>query len=265
MNDQPSTTRRRLLVTTGSLAALGLAGCVSGAQQTIQASGGSADGDQVAETGSTEATGAETDTLEPHQQTAEAHHEDPEAHADDGHGRSGPSEHATVEMLTNESGYHFHPHVTWVEVGGTVTFENVSGAHSVTAYHPANDRPLRIPTEAKAFDSGLLSESGATFEHTFEAEGVYDVYCEPHEALGMIGSVIVGEPDPHDQPGLDAPQPEMSDAVATKISSLNHTVNESLGHTHDGQEATATDAGHHDEEDDGHHEDGAQTESGHSH
>lgn len=263
MNDQPSTTRRRLLVTTGGLVSLGLAGCVSGAQQTIQAGGGQPEEAHSEEAGSHEVTGTESETFDPQRQTVDAHHGDPQAHEDDGHGLPGPREQATVEMITNDSGYHFHPHVTWVEVGGTVTFKNVSGAHSAAAYHPDNDRSLRIPEGAASFDSGLLSEAGATYEHRFETEGVYDIYCAPHEALGMIGSVIVGEPDPHDQPGLGAPQSDMSETVSTKITSLNHTVNEALGHTHDEQEPTSTDTDDHHDEEDGHQGDDEDTESGH--
>ncbi|MDX1747571.1 MAG: plastocyanin/azurin family copper-binding protein [Halobacteriales archaeon] len=135
-------------------------------------------------------------------------------------------------MQTTDTGEHFHPHVAWVEPGGTVTFVNESGTHTATAYHPDNDKPQRIPDGAASFDSGLLTEEGATWEHTFETEGVYDIYCAPHEQLGMIGTVLVGEPDPHDQPGLAEPQSEMSDAVATKIQSLNSQVNTMLGHDH---------------------------------
>ena len=263
MNDQPRTTRRRLLATTGSLAALGLAGCVSGAQQTIQSGGGAAPTEEATQESEGGHDEAESVSHPPEKQTAEAHHGDPQAHEDDGHGMSGPSEQVTVEMITNESGDHFHPHVAWVEVGGTVTFENVSGAHSATAYHPDNNKPLRIPEGAASFDSGLLTEEGATFEHTFETAGVYDVYCAPHETLGMIGSVIVGEPDPHEQPALADPQHDMADPVATKIDSLNHTVNEALGHTHDDEETTETEPGDHDEEEAGHHDADEETDSGH--
>jgi len=31
-------------------------------------------------------------------------------------------------------------------------------------------------------------------EHTFTIPGVYDYLCMPHEAAGMVGRIIVGEP-----------------------------------------------------------------------
>jgi plastocyanin len=86
----------------------------------------------------------------------------------------------------------FSPAVVWVESGGTVTWENASGSHSVTAYHPNNDKPLRIPTAASSFDSGVMSGDD-TFERTFTEPGVYNYYCTPHEGLGMVGLIIVSE------------------------------------------------------------------------
>jgi len=94
----------------------------------------------------------------------------------------------TVEMITDGSEYIFDPIGLHVEPGTTVTFEIASGSHSATAYED------RIPDGASPWDSGTLSESGATWEYTFEAEGTHDYYCIPHKTLGMIGRVVVGEP-----------------------------------------------------------------------
>jgi len=103
---------------------------------------------------------------------------------------------ATVEMLTEGEEYYFDPIGLAVEPGTTVTFENVSGGHSATAYDESNDSASvnRIPEGASAFDSGILSEEGATFEHTFETAGTYDYFCIPHKSLGMVGRIVVGEP-----------------------------------------------------------------------
>jgi hypothetical protein len=68
----------------------------------------------------------------------------------------------------------------------TVRFEIESGSHSVTAYED------RIPTGAEAFDSGVMSDGG--FEHTFDTLGTYDYYCTPHQSMGMVGRIVVGEP-----------------------------------------------------------------------
>ncbi|GAB3700043.1 hypothetical protein JCM31271_32510 [Halorubrum trueperi] len=135
-------------------------------------------------------------------------------------------------MVTEDGGYHFEPHVVRVNVGGTVTWTNESGSHSATAYHPDNDQPQLVPDGATSWDSGLRSEEGATFDHTFETEGVYHYYCTPHETVGMLGSVIVGDPDPHEQIALEEPPEEKPDTVREKLTELNGMVSSALGDDH---------------------------------
>ncbi|MDZ7700704.1 MAG: plastocyanin/azurin family copper-binding protein [Halobacteriales archaeon] len=185
-----------------------------------------------------------------HDHEEDDHHEETETHGEDDHHEHSPTEHesghghdhgsavtpasdaATVRMTTTDSGEHFEPHVTWVNPGGTVTFVNESGTHSATAYHPDNDKPLLMPEDASPFDSGLLTEEGAEFIHTFETAGVYHFYCAPHESLGMLGSVIVGEPDPHGQPALEEVPSSLPESAQEKIEHLNEKCNEALGHEH---------------------------------
>ncbi len=87
----------------------------------------------------------------------------------------------------------FTPAVAWIQEGATVTWPIEGAAHSVTAYAAGNDRPQRIPENTEAFDSGTL-QAGETYEHTFERSGVYNYFCLPHEGLGMVGLIVVGEP-----------------------------------------------------------------------
>lgn len=102
----------------------------------------------------------------------------------------------TVLMATEGSDYYFDPIGLLVESGATITFEIDSGSHSATAYKKGNGQAsvTRIPDGAEAFDSGILSEQGATFEHTFETTGTYDYFCTPHKSLDMVGRIVVGEP-----------------------------------------------------------------------
>ncbi|WP_267643099.1 plastocyanin/azurin family copper-binding protein [Haloarchaeobius amylolyticus] len=98
-------------------------------------------------------------------------------------------------MITDNDGSYFDPKGLLVEPGTTVRFVNDSGSHSTVAYHPDNgDQPLRIPEGATPWQSKAYSSTDAVFEHTFETEGVYDYYCTPHEMLGMVGRIVVGEP-----------------------------------------------------------------------
>lgn len=215
--------RRRILQLTGGMAIMSIAGCIG-----QQPNGGqSIDGqpnDHV------------DDHNDGHGHGTDEGVEDGE-HADDAHHHDEvigePVDHAHVRMVTNDTGHHFEPHVARITVGGTVTFVNESGAHSATAYHPDYDKPLRIPEGATPWNSGVLTEAGAEFEHTFETEGVFQYYCIPHEGMGMIAAIIVGDPDPHGQPGLQPPQEHFSGRAAERIKELNAMCNEALGHTHE--------------------------------
>lgn len=83
-----------------------------------------------------------------------------------------------------------------VPPGATVRWVLDSGVHSTTAYHvDLHGRSVRIPTGAEGWDSGILTRPGATFEVTLAVPGVYDYYCLPHEAAGMVGRIVVGRPD----------------------------------------------------------------------
>lgn len=231
-------TRRQFVVGAGVATALGLAGCT----------GDPGGGPSGTEDGNESGTNASDDD-----------------HASDDHHDGeieGPNPRATVSMATTDGGTHFEPHVVWVERGGTVTWELESGSHTATAYHEEVDRPRRIPDGAGGWDSGTLSEEGATFEWTFETVGVYDYFCIPHEETGMIGTVIVGEPDAAGQPGLEPPQEELPDDAASKIESLNERVESALdgegggGHGDGGGEGDT-----HGDDDDGH----GRNETDHSH
>lgn len=109
---------------------------------------------------------------------------------------SNPTETNTIAMVTDGSDYYFDPIGLFVETGETVTWKIESGAHSSTAYNEGTGPATvtRIPDSAEGWDSGTLSEGGATFEHTFEVPGTYDYFCIPHKSLGMVGRVVVGEP-----------------------------------------------------------------------
>lgn len=102
----------------------------------------------------------------------------------------------TVKMVTRDGNYYFDPIGLQVQPGDTVTFENVSGSHSSTAYKKGtgSSKVTRIPDGAAAWNSGILTAEGATFTHTFDVEGTYDYFCIPHKALGMVGRIVVGEP-----------------------------------------------------------------------
>ncbi|WP_210424179.1 plastocyanin/azurin family copper-binding protein [Halorussus ruber] len=134
---------------------------------------------------------------------------------------------AEVEMGPDGTNL-FAPEIVHVEVGGTVTWTNVSANHSATAYAPAHDYPRRIPEEADPWDTGVIVANGESSSHTFETPGVYDYYCTPHEPFGMVGTVVVGNPDPAGQPGLQPPSDGRTEKAASKIEALNAKVRSGL-------------------------------------
>ena len=108
----------------------------------------------------------------------------------------------------------FDPIGLYVEPGTTVRWIVRENVHATAAYHPENDRhSLRIPETAVPWDSGYLVHPGDHFDVTLTVPGVYDYYCLPHEAVGMVGRIVVGRADgpgaePFDywvgKPGTDA-------------------------------------------------------------
>jgi plastocyanin len=100
-----------------------------------------------------------------------------------------------IEMRSDALGSRvwFDPIGLLVKPGTTVRWVVRENVHTATAYHPRNDRhPLRIPERATPWDSGFLVNPGDHFDVTLTEPGVYDYYCMPHEAAGMVGRIVVG-------------------------------------------------------------------------
>jgi plastocyanin len=90
----------------------------------------------------------------------------------------------------------FDPIGLRIEPGQTVRWIVHSNVHTTTAYHPRNDQhSLRIPERAEPWDSRFLVNPGNHFEVTLRVPGVYDYFCAPHEAAGMVGRIVVGRAD----------------------------------------------------------------------
>lgn len=93
----------------------------------------------------------------------------------------------------------FDPIGILIKPGQTVRWTNLNpgNSHTTTAYSPANfQRPLRMPKAAKPWNSDYLLPA-ESFSVTLIEHGVYDYYCIPHEHAGMVGRIIVGEPEGH--------------------------------------------------------------------
>lgn len=98
----------------------------------------------------------------------------------------------------------FEPEELTVSVGDTVAFEHAAGeAHNVVAYEDelpegaaywaSGGFESQAAAEAGWEDGKGAVQSGQSYVHTFETPGRHGYYCVPHEAAGMVGTVVVEE------------------------------------------------------------------------
>jgi plastocyanin len=100
----------------------------------------------------------------------------------------------TVEVAMKQSPKMlFVPGTVNIKAGDTVHWSNAySTTHTVT-FDPAKAATagdVALPDGVAPFDSGNIEEDGS-YSHTFTAKGTYKYVCIYHEAMGMVGTVIV--------------------------------------------------------------------------
>ncbi|WP_135822783.1 cupredoxin domain-containing protein [Halostella litorea] len=127
--------------------------------------------------------------------------------------------------------FFFTPTGLFVEPGDTVRFSMVSPSHNAMAYHPGFGRTRRVPEGVPPISSPLFAE-GAYWLYTFDEPGVYDLYCGPHEFLGMAMRVVAGEasgpgaepvPEPAFTAGVEGPEPGAGNAADGNATAGNDT------------------------------------------
>ncbi|MEF8831105.1 MAG: halocyanin domain-containing protein [Halobacteriales archaeon] len=97
----------------------------------------------------------------------------------------------TVEVGAEGNGgtFAFEPAAVRISPGTTVNFEWTSNTHNVI--------PESIPDgaewEGTPGGESETYDTGHTYDHTFETEGIYTYYCQPHLGLGMKGAIVVGD------------------------------------------------------------------------
>lgn len=75
----------------------------------------------------------------------------------------------------------FDPQKLEIKVGDTVTW-TLDGAHSVNGGTDGKQDP----------ESPMNSQIGVpTYEATFDKEGTFPYFCQPHFSLGMVGEIVV--------------------------------------------------------------------------
>lgn len=81
----------------------------------------------------------------------------------------------------------FTPQNVTIFVGETVLWKNEGGHHNV------NGSIVKFPNNPDSFGFSEPSDTMWTYQFTFTKTGSYDYVCDPHEAEGMVGKVIVIE------------------------------------------------------------------------
>jgi len=123
---------------------------------------------------------------------------------------------------TEEDRYYFVPSLVWLAPGGSLTWSVQSRCRQWTvAYHPDNDRQLRMPEDGQPWQSPVYQGSG-TFTHRLEEPGVYDA-VGLHETAGQVATVLVGRPTLDDQPALNAADDSLPRAARKQLD-LHHRV-----------------------------------------
>ena len=86
----------------------------------------------------------------------------------------------TNEVIVEAGMFYYAPTVLTIDMGTTVTWDNVSGFHDVVAY----DGSFELPACSSPCIIGSI---------TFDEPGVYEYFCSvgSHEQQGMIGTIVV--------------------------------------------------------------------------
>jgi len=88
--------------------------------------------------------------------------------------------------------FYFEPAGLAIESSDVVQFNFETPDHSVAAFHEAFGRGHRTPEDSEPLSSPMMAV-GTYWLASFETEGVWDLYCPPHEMLGMGMRIVVDE------------------------------------------------------------------------
>lgn len=100
----------------------------------------------------------------------------------------------TVEVtIKNDPKGVFEPDSVTIGVGDTVSWTNPGLITHTVTFDPAqavSKDGVALPAGVAPFASADM-EMDDTFSHTFTVKGTYKYVCKYHEAMGMVGTVIV--------------------------------------------------------------------------
>lgn len=112
------------------------------------------------------------------------------------HLHAGDDVHTDFPSDADEGEFVFDPVGIHVKPGDIVHFDNLAHEHTASAFHDkwAPFFPRRVPDGVPGFTSPPII-GGESWLYQFTTKGVYDLFCFPHIALGMVMRVVVFDPD----------------------------------------------------------------------
>jgi len=102
---------------------------------------------------------------------------------------AGPTTH--VVHVGPEGGFTFAPSSLTIQAGDTVRWVWSSGGHSVVSGSDGNADGRFCSPSNTGCTNPPLSDSGATYDHTFAQPGTFPYYCSVHFSIGMTGTITV--------------------------------------------------------------------------
>lgn len=81
------------------------------------------------------------------------------------------------------SNFQFNPSTLTITAGDEVVWTNTGGSHNV------DGKTSVFPSNPESFGNNV--SSGWTYKFTFNTPGTYNYHCDPHAAMGMVGTVVV--------------------------------------------------------------------------
>ncbi len=123
---------------------------------------------------------------------------------------------ATVTVTVGpDDEFVFEPARVWVDPGTTVAFVWDSPNHNVVVEDGPEASDWVGTPDAPRETYGPDYE----YSHTFDVEGTYEYYCDPHRGAGMAGAVLVGDDAGGDDGGIGSVADLLGIAVLTFVAS----------------------------------------------
>jgi plastocyanin len=94
-------------------------------------------------------------------------------------------------MVGPGNSFVFSPATLTIRVGDTVRWVWGSSMHSVVSGTGGNADDRFCSPSNTACSDPPLSNTGATYEHTFAQAGTFPYYCSVHFSFGMTGTITV--------------------------------------------------------------------------